>query len=578
MKRLLLQCKFLLVAWLNISYMLVPNPLRKYYLRLFGIKIGAGSSIHRCCKFFHVGGLTIGRNSVVNFGCYLDNRRGITIGDDVGLAHNVKIYTLGHNMDSPNFETKGSAVVIEDGAFVFANAMIMPGVTLHKNCIVLPGSVVTKDVEVNTVVGGNPAKFVRKRDFAAPPNAITIGLPSRQKGSEKMNILFVLKSYEMGGVEVVTSVLANKFVAEGHRVSIFAFAPAEKCSVEDRLDSRIHTYTLKHQRYCEENVSAMREVMKQEHTDVVINQWGLPFYPLKTVVKAARGMNVKFISVYHNTPDMNGRLQSVDNVLAVEQNPVKRCMLRGKRYIFKQITAYGMRWNYNHSHRFMVLSPSFISKFEQFTGVHHASKLIVQTNPVTIEMPSQKVDLSRKQKEVIYVGRIDEFQKRVDRIIHLWKEIEPSHQDWKLTIVGDGEKRKEMETLVDTLHLKNVSFEGFKNPVDYYKRASILLLTSDFEGFGLVIIEGMSYGVVPIVYGSYSAIYDIVDSGNDGVIVPPSPLNDYDASAMSTALQTMIDNRGQRETMAEAAITKSKRFSIDAISREWNQVFTSLRS
>lgn len=165
----LLQCKFLLVAWLNVTYKLIPNPLRKYYLYLFGIHVGAGSCIHRGCRFFHIGKLTIGQNSVVNFGCYLDNRRGITIGDNVGLAHNVKVYTLGHNIDSPDFETKGKPVVIEDGAFVFSNALIMPGVTLHKNCIVLPGSVVTKDVEENAVVGGSPAKFVRVRGFNTPP-------------------------------------------------------------------------------------------------------------------------------------------------------------------------------------------------------------------------------------------------------------------------------------------------------------------------------------------------------------------------------------------------------------------------
>lgn len=169
MKSVLLQCKFLLVAWLNITYNLVPNPLRKIYLRLFGIRMGKGSCIHRGCRFFHVGKLSIGQNSVVNFGCYLDNRRGITIGNNVGIAHNVKIYTLGHNIDSPEFETKGKPVCVEDGAFVFANAIIMPGVTLHKNCIVLPGSVVTKDVDEYAVVGGNPAKVLRYRDVSAPP-------------------------------------------------------------------------------------------------------------------------------------------------------------------------------------------------------------------------------------------------------------------------------------------------------------------------------------------------------------------------------------------------------------------------
>ena len=70
----------------------------------------------------------------------------------------------------------------------------------------------------------------------------------------KKNILFLLKSYEMGGLEVVTSVLANKFVDEGHLVSIFAFESAKSVSIEDRLDKRIHTYTLGYQGYSEECV------------------------------------------------------------------------------------------------------------------------------------------------------------------------------------------------------------------------------------------------------------------------------------------------------------------------------------
>ena len=160
----LLQCKFILIYFLNISYNIVPNPLRKYYLALFSIKIGKGSSIHRGCKFFHIGKLKIGEKSTINFGCYLDNRRGIFIGDNVGIAHNTKIYTLGHNIDSPFFFSLGAPVVIENDAFVFSNVLIMPGVTIHKGAIVLAGSVVTKDVGEYEVVGGNPAKFIRKRN------------------------------------------------------------------------------------------------------------------------------------------------------------------------------------------------------------------------------------------------------------------------------------------------------------------------------------------------------------------------------------------------------------------------------
>ena len=105
----------------------------------------------------------MGNSSVINFGCYIDNRRGITIGNNVGIAHNTKIYTLGHNIKSSKFETKGSPVVIEDNVFIFSNSLIMPGVTIGNGAIVLAGSVVTKDVAPRMIVGGNPAKVLNER-------------------------------------------------------------------------------------------------------------------------------------------------------------------------------------------------------------------------------------------------------------------------------------------------------------------------------------------------------------------------------------------------------------------------------
>lgn len=160
---ILLQFKFIFVQFINVSINFVPVFLRRYYLLIFNLKIGKNSSIHRGVKFFHIGKFVLGNNSTINFSCYLDNRRGIYIGNNVGIAHNTKIYTLGHDLNDPEFKTKGSTVQIKDNSFIFSNCIIMPGVTIHEGGVVLSGSVVTKDVDAYTIVGGNPAKKVRER-------------------------------------------------------------------------------------------------------------------------------------------------------------------------------------------------------------------------------------------------------------------------------------------------------------------------------------------------------------------------------------------------------------------------------
>lgn len=131
-------------------------------MKLAGYKTGKNTSV-QSVRFFSFGKLKIGDNTIINSGCYLDNRRGIEIGNNVVIAHDSKIYTLGHDINDSNFKTKGLPVKIEDFVIVFSNVLIMPGVTIKKGAVILPGSVITKDVEEMCVVGGNPAIIKSKR-------------------------------------------------------------------------------------------------------------------------------------------------------------------------------------------------------------------------------------------------------------------------------------------------------------------------------------------------------------------------------------------------------------------------------
>lgn len=159
------QIWFIFLKLFNIIYNYIPFIFVKNFIfKTAGNKIGNKSFIHPKTRFFCFGRITIGNNVTINFGSLLDARCGINIGNNVMIAHNAKIYTLGHDYNSPKLDATGSKVTIEDNVCVFSNVMIMPGVTIEEGAVILPGSVVTKNVSNYTVVGGVPAKELKKRE------------------------------------------------------------------------------------------------------------------------------------------------------------------------------------------------------------------------------------------------------------------------------------------------------------------------------------------------------------------------------------------------------------------------------
>lgn len=389
-----------------------------------------------------------------------------------------------------------------------------------------------------------------------------------------MNILFLLKSFEIGGLEVVTTTLANKFRREGHKVVLWAFYE-EKPSLIDRLDAGIHLIYGHGFIPSKQNVMCLRKTIVDNNIDIVINQWGLPFIPAYTLKRASKGLDVKIIAVYHNDPSTNGRLKDVELDIEKTFNPIKQLLLHFKYWIYKLITSASMRYVYNNSDKYLVLSDSFVDGFEKFTGIKDAKKLAVLTNPITIDISNFELDLSKKEKEIIFVGRLDYNQKRVHRVIEIWALLEAYYPEWRLTIVGDGVERANLEKMTRNLNLKNVKFEGYQRPESYYKRASLLLLTSEFEGFGLVIVECMCFGVIPAVYGSYSAVYDMISDNINGIIIPKR--ENFEPEDFAKRISAVMNGSDDFSSMAVSAIDTSRNYSIDTIYEKWMIVFKELK-
>ena len=138
---------------------------RNLWLRLFGAKIGKGVHVYPSAKVWQPWMLEMGDYSCLANGvdCYTADR--ISLGKNVVVSQGAYLCAASHGITSPTFELVTKPIVLAADSWVASRAIILPGVTIGEGAVVAAGAVVTKDVEPWTVVGGNPAKFIEKREL-----------------------------------------------------------------------------------------------------------------------------------------------------------------------------------------------------------------------------------------------------------------------------------------------------------------------------------------------------------------------------------------------------------------------------
>ena len=135
-----------------------------FYRNIFRVNLPQDSIIHLGCKFFHPHGVSIGHNSIIGRNAFLDGRDKIYIKDNVNIGFDLHIYTMDHDINDPKFGgIHHEPVIIENWVYIGSRVTILPGVKIGEGAVVASGAVVTKDVKPWTMVGGVPAKFIKKR-------------------------------------------------------------------------------------------------------------------------------------------------------------------------------------------------------------------------------------------------------------------------------------------------------------------------------------------------------------------------------------------------------------------------------
>lgn len=159
--------------WWCVGY-IPSHHIRRFFYRVFDMKIGKGSTIHMMARIYDPRYITIGNDTIIGERATLDGRKqlpeskgGLEIGNHVDIASEVMIWTSQHDVNDPTFGAIEAKVTIGDYVFIGPRAIILPGITIGKGAIVAAGAVVTKDVSEMSIVAGVPAKEIRKRDEKA---------------------------------------------------------------------------------------------------------------------------------------------------------------------------------------------------------------------------------------------------------------------------------------------------------------------------------------------------------------------------------------------------------------------------
>lgn len=175
-------------------------------------------------------------------------------------------------------------------------------------------------------------------------------------------------------------------------------------------------------------------------------------------------------------------------------------------------------------------------------------------------------------KRAIAVGRLD-WQKGFDRLIEVWQLVNRRHPDWHLDIYGSGVLESELRKAIADAQPCNADIHPFTPDISAcYAESSVYLMTSRFEGFGLVLLEAMKHGLPCVAFDCRYGPADIIADGRSGYIVA-----DGDIKSFADRVCTIIENPQTWKSMSAEGIKRAEAYNLDAIMNQWTALFTTLR-
>lgn len=356
-----------------------------------------------------------------------------------------------------------------------------------------------------------------------------------------------------GGIERVSCVLGDWLRSKGLCVYYLS-----DTFTDDKIILKNNGVGLRNR----ENKKCLEDFIKKEKIDCIINQASI-FRASEPLLLLDRG-DAKLISVVHNSlygmfsnPDWNVWNKALQKI--VDSKLIK--WISRKFFYFKYHNL--LQLMASQSDAVVLLSESYKYEIKYFTGYEH-NNLIAIGNPLTLPLDNVKYN---KNKEIIFLGRLS-WQKRPDVMLDIWEKTVVHIPGWSLRFVGDGPMYPLLQKRIQQKHIPNVHLEGQKEPIEFLKKASILCMTSCYEGFPLVLFEAMNYGVVPIAFNSFSALEDIIDDRENGYIIPMGNRDSYIQKLIG-----LINDERLRKNMSIKCQKKASENTCETLGIKWLELF-----
>lgn len=177
-------------------------------------------------------------------------------------------------------------------------------------------------------------------------------------------------------------------------------------------------------------------------------------------------------------------------------------------------------------------------------------------------------------KRVIAVGRLD-YQKGFDRLIQAWELVQHTGKftDWKLDIYGQGEWQEMLQQMIDKAELQNTVClnRPTKQIGEEYVKSDMLVMSSNYEGFPMVMIEAMACGLPVVSFDYKCGPKDIIQSGINGLLVPNG-----DIQALADAMMKVMEDEAYRKMLSLNARKVVDTYSEQAVMAQWIRLFTSI--